>query len=152
MWVCTMLLTFEFLHKFVCLSEFCHQWNFQGSWPDSVASLLLLFSFSSTFKCMHGPLIPYQNNVFLEMLLAGLLILLPILSTSQAFYHISAPLGWPAIVVFLLCASEQVLCVVNSAWAMFQPIIWHQSGKQLRFNQSLVTQTLKQHVGLSLVL
>ena len=52
----------------------------------SVTSLLLLFLFSSSFKCMQGYLIPDQNDVSLELLLIGLLlVLLLILKTSQAF-------------------------------------------------------------------
>ena len=53
--------------------------------------------------------------------------------------------------MFLRYSSEQALCVVNPTWPMFQPVIWHQSGKQLRFNQSVVTNTSRQDLGLSLV-
>ena len=96
------------------------------------------------------------NHVFSELSLVCLLLaLLLILKSSQAFYRfgLSTPtFRWLVIVVILHCSSEEALCAGNSTWPMFQPIVWHQSGKQLRFNQSLVTKTRKQHMGLSLVL
>ena len=78
--------------------------------PESVASVLLLFSFSPAFTdCTCGRFIPGQNDVFCGLLLVGLLlVLLPkyTKNKSSVLSDIDALL-LTMIKVFLHCSSEQ---------------------------------------------